>query len=268
MSKHSLAWSSAALLALNSVLPTTTLAGPTVLEPLPPVDLAEDPFVSGTLSFEVHTHFISYGADIWGAGTKWRDALFQPSIELNFDLGGGYTGILGAWFDINDNADSDIGGSVQEVDFYIGLSKDFGPVNATLLYQEWLYASQSERIVDLVLGYDMVLNPSITLHGRVDGEGLKKGLVGVIGVAPELAAGAVTFSFPVDVAFATDEFHGGGSGFAYTSAGVGASVPLAFLKGDWSFNAGVTYYHTSSSVIPGNPDTDFVTGNVGVALSF
>ena len=36
--------------------------------------------VSGTLSFEVNSHFILYGLDVWSTGSSWRDPLFNPSF--------------------------------------------------------------------------------------------------------------------------------------------------------------------------------------------
>jgi len=224
--------------------------------------------VSGSLSLQVNTHFISYGLDVWGAGMDWNDVLFNPSIELNFDLGGGFTFILGTWWDVNDNADSDIGGAIQEVDVYAGFSYETGVVTFTVLYQEWMYASQSERIVDLIVGFDAPLSPYVIVHGRVDGEGLDTGIVGVLGGSYDFEVGPVSFGTPVAVAFATDDFHGGSGGFAYTSAGLTASVPVPFLPGDWSLDTAVTYYYTNDSVIPSNPDDSFVTGSIGLSLAF
>jgi opacity protein-like surface antigen len=231
----------------------------------------EAPVVTGTLSLTGNTHFISYGQDIWGAGTSWDAPIFNPSIELSYDLGGGFSAILGTWWDLNNNAPSNIGNVIQEVDAWIGLGYGAGDWSFTLLYQEWMYASQSERIVDFIVGYDHWLNPSLTLHARVDhdiGPDFSNGLATVLGIAPGTEAGPVSFSFPVNVAFDTDEFHGGDAGFSFASVGAGASVPLTFLRGAWTLDAGVTFYHTNDDVIPSNPDEDFLTGSLGVTLAF
>ena len=233
---------------------------------------AETPFVTGTLSLMVDTHFISYGQDVWAAGNSWRDPLFHPSIELNFNFGNGFKGILGTWWDVNDNADSSIGNAIQEVDVWLGVGYAYENWSFTALYQEWLYANQSERILDFKVAYAHWLNPSLTLHARVDGaEPFDEGLVTVLGIAPgktfeDLAN--LTVSIPVNVSFDTDNYHGGDAGFGFASVGVAASVPLAFMPGSWSLNAGVTLYHTNDEVIPGNPDETFVTGSMGVALAF
>jgi hypothetical protein len=233
----------------------------------------EAPFVTGTLDFTVDTHFVSYGADVWGAGNKWSKPLFHPSLELNFDLGGGFTGILGTWWDVNNNATSSIGNSIQEVDVWAGISYGTENWSFTALYQEWMYAEQSERIVDLKAAYTHWLNPSATLHFRVDNgfDSDLNGLVGVLGVAPSKTfedMGDLTVSVPFNVAFNTSDFHGGDSGLTFISIGANASIPLPFMRGDWSFHAGVTFYHTDNDVIPGNVKENFLTGSAGITLSF
>lgn len=238
--------------------------------PLPPPPAPVD-VVTGTLGLNYNTHFISYGQDIWGGGTSFGDnSTFNPSFELNFDLGGGFKAILGTWWDVNSNADSSIGDSIQEVDVWGGFGYTADKWSFSLVYQEWLYASQSERIIDFKVAYaDGLINPSILFHGRVDGaEPFDTGLVTVLGIAPGTKAGPVTFSFPIQVAADTDGFHGGDGGFSFASAGVTASVPLKFMPGAWALNAGVTYYHTEKDVFPTNVDDDFLTGTIGLGLTF
>ncbi|CAN5425884.1 hypothetical protein BH23VER1_BH23VER1_10500 [soil metagenome] len=241
---------------------------PPILEPAP------SPGVSGTLDLSYNSHFISYGADVWGLGSDtFDDALFNPSIELAFDIGNsGVDFLLGTWWDVNDNAVSDIGRNIQEVDVWAGFAFEAGPVSVTLLYQQWYYAEDTEHIVDLILGFDAPLNPSLTIHGRPE-EGASGGDTGVFfvpGIEPGVEFGIFSLAFPVNVGFATDGYHGGDGGFAYVSAGVSASVPLKSfpLGGEWALSAGATYYHTEDSVIPGNPDSDFVTLTAGISCSF
>jgi hypothetical protein len=228
----------------------------------------ESPFVSGTLALSVNTHFISYGADVWGAGTKWEDGLINPSVEFGFALSENVTAILGTWWDVNKNAASNIGNNyVQEVDVWAGVSVASGSLTYTLLYQEWMYASQSERIVDFKVALDHPLSPSFTVHGRVDGEDMDTGAAFVAAIAPGTEAGALSLSFPVNVAADTDGFHGGDAGFSYASAGVSASLPLE-VKGSPSLTAGLTFFYTNDDVIPNNPDEAFVTGSVGISIGF
>lgn len=236
---------------------------------------SEAPFVTGTLVLAIDTHFVSYGADVWGAGSRWKDALFHPSLELNFDLGKGFKGIAGIWMDVNNNTETTIGQKVtQEVDVWVGLSYGYKEWTFTALYQEWMYASQNERIVDLKVAYDYWLNPSATLHCRVanglDNTDIENGVVGVLGVAPGTSWKDISFSFPVNVAFQSNEFQeDGDAGFSYASAGANLSIPLKFIpKGDWTFGAGLTYFYTSDDAIPGNKNSCFLTGTTSIALAF
>jgi hypothetical protein len=248
---------------------TTTTTLTTTTTPPPPPAPAPSP-ISGTFSLDVNTHFISYGADVWATGTEWNDPLFNPSIELNIAATEHLKFIIGTWWDVNDNAETSIGDKkIQEVDVWIGAAYSFEKVTLKLLYQEWMYASQSERIVDFVVAGNVFLNPSLTIHGRVDsGLEVDEGIVGVLGIAHNMTLGTVGLSFPLNVAFATDEYHGGDGGYAFASIGANASIPLPFMPGNWSLNAGVTGYHTSDDVIPNNPDEAFVTGKLGLTLAF
>jgi hypothetical protein len=264
--KATVAASLAALALSGAAAVAGTTPGKTPLPP-PPV---ETPVVTGSLNLNYNTHFVSYGQDIWGAGTDFGDnGTFNPSIELNFDLGGGWKAILGTWWDVNSNADSNIGDAIQEVDVWAGVGYTTGPWSFTLLYQEWLYASQSERIVDFKIAYANFLNPSLTLHGRVDGAApFDTGLVTVLGIAPGTSAGPVSLTFPIQVAADTQGFHGGDGGFSFASAGVTASVPVKFLPGKWALNASLVYYYTEESVFPTNVDDAFLTGSIGLGLTF
>lgn len=265
----------AALLAAGPLLAASTTCQ---AEAAPEPTMEETPFVTGTFALVVDTHFVSYGADVWGAGTKWDDALFHPSLELNLDLGKGITGIVGTWWDVNGNGSGSVGSPaignnlIQEVDVWVGAAYSYEDWSFTALYQEWMYAGQSERIVDLKVGYAHFLNPSATLHFRVDhdfGSSIDNGLAAVFGIAPGTSYENISFSFPVNVAFDTDNFHGGESGFSFASVGASASVPLSFIpKGDWTFSMGLTYYLTDDDVIPGNVDDCFLTGSAGISLAF
>ena len=229
--------------------------------------------VSGSLSLDYNSHFISYGTDVWGAGDDLNDALFNPSLELTFQVTENFSLILGTWWDVNDNAISDIGGSVQEVDVWAGVGFGLGPVDVTLLYQEWHYGKESERIIDVILGLDAPLSPSLTLHNRVavGASGGDNGLVAVLGIEPSFEAGPLEFAVPINVAGATDGYHGGDSGFAYASIGLSTSVPLSFISedlGSWNLHGGLTYYITDDDVIPNNPDDSFLTASFGVGIDF
>lgn len=259
-----LAIGTASLLSSAALAGTTTSGkSPSPMAPAEP----ETPFVTGTLSLAVDTHFVSYGQDIWAAGNSFSDPLFHPLLELGFDLGGGWTAIIGTWWDVNDNAPTTIGSSIQEIDVWGGFSYAVDDWKFTLLYQSWNYAEQIEHIVDFKIAYsDGVLNPFLLLHGRVADEiSFDTGLVTQLGIGPSKSFGKLTLGLPISVAFDTDNFHGGDAGFSFASAGVSATY--AMTK-NISANIGVTFYHTNDSVIPVNPDSDFFTGTAGITIAF
>lgn len=260
------ALSAAAMMTAGSLQAGT----PSGKAPAPVVE-PETPFITGSLSLMVDTHFVSYGQDVWAAGQSWQDPLFHPSIELNFNLGSGFSFILGSWWDVNDNAPSDIGGRIQEIDVWAGFSYTTGDWKFTLLYQDWMYASSTEQIVDFKVAYSNFLNPYFLVHARPDGgsaleaAGFDDGVVFQVGIAPGFSAGPVALSFPVAVSYDTDAFHGGQAGLGFASAGVTASIPLTKQI---AATVGATYYYTNDQVIPGNPDEGFIMGSAGLVITF
>ena len=224
-----------------------------------------DPFVTGNLTVTYDTHFVSWGQDIWGAGNSFKDALIHPSMELDFNLGGGFQAYFNTWWDINDNASSSIGKYIQEVDVNVGIYYTMDKLKFQLGYGSWNYASQTEHVLEGKVTYTSFLNPYIALHGRVaDGIPLDTGLVTVLGISPGYKLGPVDLAFPIAVSADTSGFHGGGAGFGFVSVGVAASVPLSKHV---TLGAGVTYYHTNSHVIV-NPTEDFLTGSASISVSF
>ena len=242
--------------------------------------------VSGNVGVSYNSHFISYGLDVWGGGDDFfgseSTTFVYADVSLDFSP---VTVTFGVWSDINDNVESEIGGEIQEIDVFAGVAYSIDRFTVGATYQEWYYASDEERIVDIAVEFDdtgllfedFALNPSFLAHLRVDGNGgQEESEAFVIGIAPEFNIidsedYPVTLAIPVSVAFFTDEFQGGDSGFGYVSVGAAASVPLAFIPeefGAWSLNADVTYYHTEDDAIPGNPEDDFFTGAIGLNLAF
>jgi hypothetical protein len=234
------------------------------------VEEEKEPIFTGVLTLAVNTHYVLYGQDIWAGGSNtFNDILFNPSLEFTINLGGNFKLILGTWWDVNSQgADSNIGKYVQEIDLWAGISYTAGPVTFSVIYQEWMYGGISERIVDAKVAVDTFFAPYVLVHARVDGEGLKQGVVGVIGGSHSFDLGPVTFTIPLSAGFATDGFYGGGSGFAYVTTGLGVSAPVPFVPGDWTFGVAANYYHTNDSVIPTNEDDDFVALTSSLTLTF
>lgn len=240
--------------------------------------------ISGVLKLDFNTHFISYGADVWGDGSSMSDPAFNPLLELAFALPADLTFTLGTWMDFvpsSKGGDSPIGGRLQEVDVWAGLSYTYEKFTVGVTYQAWMYGSDTENILDVKFAYDCFLSPSLTIHNRLDlgAAAGDEGTILVLGLSHSLEAGPVTFSFPLNIAyFLTDDYHNfpinGGSddGFGFVSIGAAASLPLTpyigDAYGDWSLNGGLTYYFTDDDVIPNNPQDNFLTASIGLAVSF
>jgi hypothetical protein len=237
------------------------------------------------------SHFISYGADVWGGGgdaspfSDRRTMFVYGTLTLAFT--DQLSGFVNIWSDVNDNIDSDIGGMVQEIDLNVGGTYTIEKFSITLAHGCWLYASDVEHVIDLTVAYgdaDMLykgfsLNPSVNVHWRYNGNGSQEeGVAVVFGLKPSYTVLSdtkfpITLSVPMSAAFfLTDEFQGtdGDSGFAYATIGVGASVPLSFIPekfGAWSVNGSLIYYCTESDALPNNEDAGFWVSSIGIGMS-
>tara|TARA_B100001093_G_C26547281_1_gene892914 strand:+ start:16 stop:765 length:750 start_codon:yes stop_codon:yes gene_type:complete len=221
--------------------------------------------VSGSVSFDYNSHFMSSGIDVWSTGNS-ADSLFQPSASLDFNYGdyGFYTGV---WFDINDEVDSTIGGDIQEVDVWVGGYYTAGAFTFDLALQQWYYGGECEGIVDFTVSYDTVLAPYARLRTRIEGVGdTDTGSVLEVGGGYDINE---ILSVPFAVAYAiSDDFAGGDDGLAYVTTGLGFGYPLEFLTGDWDIHGGVSGFYVPDDYAPGNPDETFLTYSVGMGLSF
>lgn len=256
------------------------------------VAAAEDDFISGSAGVSYNSHFISYGADVWGGGDDFFGN--QSTTFAWTDLGiaiDDLTVNVGIWADINNNISDSLGGNIQEIDWYIGGTYNFGPVSAGLMYQEWNYGADEEKIIDLTLalndaewwGGDFALSPKIVWHFRVDGNGpQEEGSAIVVSIAPTFALDeSLTLTIPAGIAFFMDEgfqlastdlgYVYGDDGYAYSYIGASLGVPLTFIPesyGAWSVNLDVTGYFTDEDAIPGNPEENFIVGAVGIKVAY
>ncbi len=247
---------------------------------------------SASFGLDFTSHFISYGADVWGGGDVISP--FSPRSTafgygtLNVAFADNVTGFINIWGDLNDNVDSGIGGPIQEIDFNTGVTVTFDKVALTLTHGFWNYAGDEEKILDFTVGYNdadlykdfadgLALNPSFTVHWRYDGNGPQEdGAAFVPGIKPSFtflkdSRYPVTLAVPTSIAFFTDEFQGGDSGYGYFTVGLTASVPLAFIPakyGTWTASAGLAYWNTPEDAIPNNPEENFITTTLSVGVSF
>ncbi len=277
--RNKLVTSSLLALALAS---GTAFAGTEEMKKESPMTPApSESVVSGILKLDFNSHFVSYGADVWGDDDSLSDMGFNPMLELSFALPAGFTGTLGTWWDVNSKGDSstsvgNIGGQLREVDVWAGLSYTADKFTVGVTFQDWIYNSATEEILDVKFAYDCFLAPSLTIHNRLGagGSGGNEGTILVFGASHSVEAGPVKITFPVNVAWSLeDDYHANStnSGYAYTSVGVAAELPLTpyigSAIGDWTLYGGVTQFFTDQEVI-GNFDDDFLTSNIGLSLSF
>jgi hypothetical protein len=243
--------------------------------------------VSGDIGYNYNSHFVSYGVDVWGAGSAFFGDRSTSSIygDLAVKATPDLTWTLNVWSDINGNVPSAIGGHLQEVDINTGFSYNIGHgFTGSVTYGAWSYASDVEEVVDFGLGYDdtdtifsgFAFNPHLTWHYRASGNGSQKiGSAIVASISPSFAlGGGFTLGIPAGIVFfTTDTFQGGtdASGVGYGYVGGSLGVPLSFIPstyGAWSANFDLIEYFTDKNAIPGNPAADFATGSFNIKLSF
>ncbi len=261
------------LTAGTAIAGTETVAAPAPVEP------AEDGCISAVLTLAANSHFISYGNDVWNDGSSMSNLGFNPSLEYSFDLPADFTLTLGTWWDVNDGketgVDSLIGGNIQEIDLWTGLSYSIDKFTIGATYQAWIYGSKTEDIIDVKVAYDTFLSPSLTLHNRINegASGGDNGSILVAGLSHTFELGPVSISTPLNVAYAFDTgFHGPTSdnGYGYTSVGLQAAYPLEFLGdcyGEWSLIGGLSYYWTDTTFTL-DDQNHFATYNFGLSASF
>lgn len=249
------------------------------------------------LSTTVTSHFISYGADVWGGGNNaspfstrstvfaeailginlWEDAASKQKLSAAIDI----------WSDNNNNTDSGIGGPIQEIDFNAALAYSIDKFTFKVNHGYWCYAGDEEKILDFVVVYSdgdsivkgLSLNPQFKLHWRYDGNGGQNtGQAFCPHIEPTIvlmqdSKMPITVAFPLEVAIFSNGFQGGDNGFGYFNAAVNASVtipdtiiPKKF--GVWSASARLDFYHTDDDAIPNNPNENFFVTSISIGTGF
>lgn len=259
-------------LAAMVALPVLSWAGSA--EKAVAAEPAAKPSITGNLSLNFDSHFVSFGSDVWGPG---HQLLFHPSIELNKAITSDFKLILGTWWDVNDQANShgvtssEIGHRVQEVDVWFGGAYTSGILTTTALYQQWMYAGANEQAVELKFAVDTFLKPSLLIHQRLGTGAYGADTVAVLGASYDFKAGPVSFSVPAAVSFESGGYHGGNAGVGFGSLGLSASVPADFVSKDATFSVGVTGYWTDKTVITSNGGANkekFMNLTAGVSIPF
>ncbi len=235
------------------------------------------------------SHFISFGADVWGGGDEFSPISSKSTAfgygTLSAQISDELSGFVNIWSDLNDNVDSNIGGPIQEVDVNVGLAYTMDKFTFGIAHNYWLYGGDNENAVELSVAYndkgliapDFALNPALLVHWRYDGIGTQdESAVVQLSVKPSWTLNSdsqypVTVSVPAAVAFFTDDYQGGDSGFGYANIGVSAGIPLAFMPekfGAWTASASATFWYTPDDPIPNNPEETFVVTALSIGFSY
>ena len=223
--------------------------------------------LSGSIAFDLNSHFISYGADIWAGGDdpQWTS---NPTLSLGYTLNEQVSINAGIWMDVNSIGSRSYG--VAETDTWIGVAYDAGLVTGSVTLQNWQYGGDSEEILDFGLSVDTFLSPSLTLHKRLSagassgGEG-KNGWFAVFNAAHSIdVTEQISVTIPAQIGFALADFHTTETGYGFANIGVSVSYALTESV---SVNAKVKYWNTDGGVT-GNVDNDFFTYGVGASFAF
>lgn len=228
--------------------------------------------------------------------------IFQPSLELGFDLIendsyslGAYLGIWNSFHDQRTGAtDTDeFVSSWYEVDFYGGLSLTTGRLTTDLAYTNYASPNGAFGHVDemiLTLAWDdsgwidnITLAPYVTIaveigSAQADG-GSGLGTFFAVGIEPSYefetkSFGTITISAPIEAGFSIDDYYEGATGdesFGYITAGLALSVPLPAPDGfgDWSWNFGVDYLllGDTTEALNGSNDDEWIV-HTGFGFAF
>ncbi len=233
--------------------------------------------ISGWVSFDVNSHFMSYGLNVWGDDTKdiGDEFLFQPSAGVDITLTENTGAYFGIWADVNDlNDDDTIGKNIQEIDVWLGYYVTVGDFTFDLAYQAWMYASENEGIVDFTVSYDMMFAPYVKFHNRIEAVGDQNTgtMIEVGGTIYEYTFedSGLSLSFPIGLGFSLDEYHvDDEDGYAYSFVGASFSYPLPISDayGAWDIHGGLTFYGTEEDTT-GNAEDSYLTGSFGIGVSF
>jgi len=264
------------LMKLKNILSTGAILSAAVLT-AQAAETEESPF-SFSVSLDANSHFMSYGANVWGDDTKdvGDEWLFNPSMSINYAINDTSGLYVGAWFDINNLAADpdvgpDLGDDTQEMDLWLGYWIECGKFTFDFTFQQWYYADETEGIFDVTVSYDTMFSPYIKAHNRIEGVGgQEKGtMFEVGGTLYEGEYNGLSYGFSAGVAFSLDDYHvAGEDGYAYSFLGASASYVIYSSDGlDVDLHGGLTYFDTEKDTT-GNAEDSYLTANIGVGFSF
>lgn len=265
------------------------------------------PTNNGKVAFSLGSDFTT--AYFFRGILQERDGfIWQPYAGITFKLAQdiGYGVIdnidlsLGSWNSIQSNQTLSSGSGPAnwyESDVLVGLTMGlWGFMSTNLTYAAYTFPNGAYSVAqeldwtttfnDSGLLGAFALNPSILLAFEVDstafGDTNQEGIFLGLGVKPgvvlfEEAEYPLTLAVPLSVGLSLDNYYDEGPGgrddtFGYFDAGLAASVPLAFISGDygtWSASAAVDYLALSGTLADVNRgDGGFFVGKAGIAFSY
>lgn len=207
---------------------------------------------------------------------------------------------LGSWNSIQSNKTLASGSGPTnwyESDVLVGLTMGlWGFMTTNLTYAAYTFPNGAYSVAqeldwtttfnDSELLGPFALNPSVLFAFEVDstafGDVNQEGIFVGLGVKPgmvlfEEEKYPLTLALPLSVGLSLDNYYDEGPGgrdqtFGYFDVGLAASVPLAFISGDygtWSASATVDYLALSATLADVNRgDGGFWVGKAGVAFSY
>ena len=301
MTKHSLA--AACTLTLASLaLASTSLAGTAAPAKETKVikETIKESCITGDIGLAVVSNYVSRGVVNENQGF-----IAQPYLDLYFKLyeGDGFVNKVslngGLWSSLHSNktfaSPGTSLGAWYEFDWTVGLAVTFAKnFTLTTSWFDFDFVSSGGRAgsLNMNLAYDdtdllgaWALHPHVAVLKNMIGNavGVPGGELGwyyEVGIAPSYTfdkSGTcpVTVTLPLNVGLGSETYNG--DDYGYFSAGINASVPLAFVPecyGSWTLSSGVTYYNlgdnaaaaSAPAITNGDNDQFVFSGSIGLAF--
>jgi len=289
---------------LSLLIIAGSVSGACGAEPAQAVE-PETPMVEESNSDRVHLSIdLSFTNKYYFRGIIQEDNgfIFQPSVEVGFDLVenddwslGAYVGVWNSFHDEQTGSTDpdEIIASWYEIDFYTGLSLSTGRLTTDLVYTNYNSPNDAFGRVDeiaVTVAWDdsgwidqITFSPYATIAmeigtNQADG-GSDLGTFFAIGMEPthtyeSTPIGDITLSAPIEAGFSLSDYYeiaGDDESFGYFTAGLAASVPLPAPEGfgDWTFNVGIDYLllGDSNKALNAGEDNEWIIHS-GISFEF
>ena len=298
MTKHSIA--TACALTLAAALTSTGFAGTEAKAAKEIKETIKESCITGDIGLAVVSEYVSRGVVLENQGF-----IAEPYLDLYFKLYEG-TGFInkvslngGLWSSFHSKHTAATPGTSlaawYEQDWTAGLAITFAK-NFTLTTswfdEEFVSSSTRGGALNVNLAYDdsdllgaFALHPHATVLKSMIGNyvGVPNGANGwyyEVGIAPGFTVGKggtypLTVTIPLTVGLGPETYNGQDYGFF--SAGINASVPLAFVPacyGSWTYTTGFTYWNlgenaanaSAPAITDGNRNQFVFSGAVGLTF--